>query len=100
MVKKCDMRMQWEGGEEALSLEDMVRRTGEHVNRILRENLYEMNLNEVQLNRLARQKKELRENLSRCGVGDESAKAYMLEFLQESVLKLFSLTEQNIDDKG
>lgn len=98
MVKKCDMRMQWEGGEEALSLEDMVRRTGEHVNRILRENLYEMNLNEVQLNRLARQKKELRENLSRCGVGDESAKAYMLEFLQESVLKLFSLTEQNIDE--
>ena len=85
--------------EELLSdPEGMVRRVGEHVNRILRENLYEMNLNAAQLNRLARQKKELRDNLARCGVGDELAKAYVLEFLQESLLKLFHLDERTIDD--
>lgn len=84
--------------DPVLSLESMVRRTGEHVNRILRENLYEMNLNEGQLKRLARQKKELRDNLARCGTGDELAKAYVLEFLQESLLKLFRLTEHNIDE--
>ena len=79
-------------------LEGMVRRVGEHVNRILRENLYEMNLDAARLKRLTRQKKELRENLSRCGVGDDLAKAYVLEFLQESLLKLFHLNEQTIDE--
>ena len=85
--------------EELLpDLDGMVRRTGEHVNRILRENLYEMNLDATRLKRLARQKKELRDNLARCGVGDDLAKAYVLEFLQESLLKLFHLNEHNMDD--
>ncbi len=84
--------------DSGIGLEEMVRRVGEHVNRILRENLYEMDLNEAQLNRLARQKKELRENLARCGVGDEAAKAYVLEFLQESLLRLFALSERSIDE--
>lgn len=84
--------------EELLSdLEGMVRRVGEHVNRILRENLYEMNLDATRLRRLARQKKELRDNLARCGVGDDLAKGYVLEFLQESLLKLFGFNEQTID---
>lgn len=95
-----DERMTEHGRREvaALSLEEMVRRTGEHVNRILRENLYEMNLDAVQLNRLARQKKELRDNLARCGVGDDLAKSYVLEFLQESLLKLFHLNEHTINE--
>lgn len=97
MVKKRKAPAMWKDFDDALSLEEMVSRTGEHVNRILRENLYEMNLNEAQTKRLVRQKKELRENLARCGVGDEPAKAYMLEFLQESLLRLFSLSENNID---
>ena len=50
-----------------------------------------MHLDTNRLNRLARQKKELRDNLARCGVGDDLAKAYVLEFLQESLLKLFGL---------
>ena len=61
--------------EQLPDLDGMVRRTGEHVNRILRENLYEMNLDATRLKRLARQKKELRDNLARCGVGDDLAKA-------------------------
>lgn len=85
--------------EEALpDLDVMVKRVGEHVNRILRENLYEMKLDAGQLKRLARQKKELRDNLARCGVGDDLAKAYVLEFLQESLLKLFGLNERSIDE--
>ena len=35
-------------------LDGMVRSIGEHVNRILRENLYEMKLDEGKLKRLAR----------------------------------------------
>ena len=60
--------------------EEMVQRTRAHVNRILRENLYEMKLNERQLHRLARQKSELRDCLARCGVGDETAKMYVMDF--------------------
>ncbi len=85
------------GRVSELSLEEMVLRISEHVNRILRENLYELRLDERKLRRLERQKKELREHLGRCGVGDASAKAYVLEFMQESLLKLFSLNEGNID---
>lgn len=83
--------------EQTYTLEEMVQRMGEHVNRILRENLYELRLNERQLHRLERQKKELRDNLTRCGVGDILAKSYVLEFMQESLLNLFHLDEQNID---
>ena len=79
-------------------LDGMVYRVGEHVNRILRKNLYEMNLDAARLNRLARQKKELRDNLARCGVGDDLAKAYVLEFMQECMLKLFRLNEHSIDE--
>ncbi|MBO5154472.1 MAG: pilus assembly protein CpaF [Eubacterium sp.] len=85
--------------EEPLpDLDGMVRSVGEHVNRILRENLYEMKLDAGKLKRLARQKKELRDNLARCGVGDDLAKAYVQEFLQESLLKLFRLNENTIDE--
>lgn len=96
-----DRKMENRNGRQAEVLPDldgMVRRVGEHVNRILRENLYEMHLDTNRLNRLARQKKELRDNLARCGVGDDLAKAYVLEFLQESLLKLFGLNEQTIND--
>ena len=79
------------------TLDEMVQRMGEHVNRILRKNLYELRLNERQLHRLERQKKELREHLLRCGVGDALAKSYVLEFMQESLLRLFCLNENNID---
>ena len=61
-----------------LTRQEMVRDLGNHVNTILRENLYELNLNERQLKRLSRQKKELRENLGRCGMGDDLAKEYIL----------------------
>ena len=82
---------------QVYTLDEMVQRMGEHVNRILRENLYELRLNERQLHRLERQKKELREHLLRCGVGDALAKSYVLEFMQESLLRLFCLNENNID---
>ena len=80
------------------TLEAMVQKTNEHMNQILRENLYEMNLEKSQLQRLERQKKELRDHLNRCGIGDDLAKTYMLEFLQECLLKLFHFNAENIDD--
>ncbi len=69
-----------------------------HINEILRENLYEMNLDERELKRLTTQKKLLRENLSKCGIGDDGAKKYVIDFIFESLLKLLDLNESNIDE--
>ena len=81
-----------------LTRQEMVRDLGNHVNTILRENLYELNLNERQLKRLSRQKKELRENLGRCGMGDDLAKEYIVEFVQECLLKLYHLNESKMQE--
>jgi len=75
----------------------MVQRVNDHVNGILRENLYEMNLSMAQLQRLARQKQELRRNLKNSGIGDRNAKEFMIDFIEECLLKLFSITEQTVD---
>ncbi len=84
--------------EKCVNLEDMVTVLATHVNKILRENLYEMNLDKVRLERLIRQKQELRENIGRCGIGDDLSKAYVIEFIQECLMKLYSFTESSIDD--
>lgn len=79
-----------------LTLELMVQKVNEHVNGILRENLYEMNLSMSKLKQLDRQKQELRSYLKRCGIGDRSAKEFMIDFIEECLLKLFSFDEQTI----
>ena len=79
-----------------LTQELMVQKINGHVNGILRENLYEMNLSMAKLQQLDRQKQELRNNLKRCGIGDRGAKDFMIDFIEECLLKLFSLDEQNI----
>ena len=84
--------------EKCGNLDDMVTVLAAHVNKILRENLYEMNLDKVRLERLIRQKQELRENIGRCGIGDDLSKTYVLEFIQECLLKLYSFNESNIDE--
>ena len=84
--------------EKCANLDDMVLTLALHVNKILRENLYEMNLDKVRLERLIRQKRELRENLGRCGIGDDLSKAYVVEFIQECLLKLYAFNERSIDE--
>lgn len=79
-----------------MTLELMIQKVNDHINGILRENLYEMHLSMEQLQRLARQKQELRRNLKRCGTGDKNAKEFMIGFIGECLLKLFSLDEKNI----
>ena len=81
-----------------ISEKQMVERINEHVNGILRENLYEMNLSKGQLGRLERQKQELRENLKLCGIGNRNAKEFLMDFIEECLLKLFSLDEHTINE--
>ena len=50
----------FEGKQQEITRQELVERVSEHVNRILRRNLYELKLDERQTFRLLRQKEELR----------------------------------------
>lgn len=77
---------------------EMVQKVSEHVNLILRENLYELKLNQRMTERLKNQKLELREMLKAAGTGDFVAKEYLIAFIQECLLKLYGFTEESIQN--
>lgn len=56
---------------------ELLLKLSEELNDILRANLYEIGLDEGELKRLRNKKKDLREALQRCGIGDLSAKKYV-----------------------
>ncbi len=82
---------------QILTQEMMVSRINDHVNGILRENLYEMNLSMERMKQLSRQKDELRDNLKCCGIGNRNAKEFVIDFIEECLLKLFSFDETTIN---
>lgn len=57
----------FEGKQQEITRQELVERVSEHVNRILRRNLYELKLDEKQTFRLLRQKEELRRYLKEAG---------------------------------
>lgn len=79
-----------------LSREELVQKVREHINHILRENLYELNMNEEQVIRLQQQKKELRMYLKRAGCGDAVAKDFLVNLIMESLKKLFFQREADL----
>ncbi len=84
--------------QEYLSRDEMVERVRCHMNQILRENLYEVNLSRDELFRLKAQKDELRSCLKRAGTGDAEAKSGLITAIQESLLKLYNLDESRIKE--
>ena len=60
----------FEGKQQEITRQELVERVSEHVNRILRRNLYELKLDERQTFRLLRQKEELRRYLKEAGTGN------------------------------
>lgn len=58
-------------------LKELLLRLSEEINDILRANLYEIGLDEDEVGRLKNKKKDLREALQRCGIGDKNAKEYV-----------------------
>ncbi len=68
------------------------------VQKILRDNLYEQKLEQSVMERLLRQKQELRQNLKGAGTGDAEAKAYMIRFIEERLYSAYNWTETTIDE--
>ena len=88
-TEKCNVK--------EISRQELVVKINEHVNRILRQNLYELKLDEHTANHLMQRKQELRDNLRRAGCGDLEAKKFLVQFIKESLMKLYGFTENTIE---
>ena len=86
-----------EAKEQEITRQELVERVSEHVNRILRRNLYELKLDEKQTFRLLRQKEELRRYLKEAGTGNLQVKEYLITFIQEFLLNGMKMDEEMIE---
>lgn len=86
----------FEGKQQEITRQELVERVSEHVNRILRRNLYELKLDEKQTFRLLRQKEELRRYLKEAGTGNLQVKEYLISFIQEFLLNGMKMDEEMI----
>ena len=86
----------FEGKQQEITRQELVERVSEHVNRILRRNLYELKLDERQTFRLLRQKEELRRYLKEAGTGNLQVKEYLISFIQEFLLNGMKMDEEMI----
>ena len=84
----------FEGKQQEITRQELVERVSEHVNRILRRNLYELKLDEKQTFRLLRQKEELRRYLKEAGTGNLQVKEYLISFIQEFLLNGMKMDEE------
>ena len=75
-----------------------MEKVSEHVNQILRRNLYELKLDEKQMMRLERQKEDLRRNLKAAGTGNRNVKEYLITFIEEFLLNSLLMDEEKINE--
>lgn len=80
-----------------ITRKELVKKVSEHVNRILRMNLYELKLDEKQTVRLVKQKEELRKWLKEAGTGNPEAKQFLITFIQEYLLNVLHMDEAKIE---
>lgn len=68
---------------EQLSMDSLIELVAEEINGILRTNLYEAGLSDGELERLKREKSDLRDALRNCGIGDSYAKKYVKQTIKK-----------------
>ena len=84
--------------KKIIQRQELVEKVSEHVNQILRRNLYELKLDEKQMTRLERQKEELRRNLKAAGTGNRNVKEYLITFIEEFLLNSLLMDEEKINE--
>lgn len=80
--------------KENINVEELIEYVNNEFNGILRANLYEVGLKEDELKRVRAKKRELRQALKNCGIGDIYSKNYI-----KSSIKNILLEKRHIDDK-
>lgn len=80
------------------SIEELIEAVSEEINKILRTNIYEISLSDKELNLLQEKKSELRIALRNCGIGDDSAKAFLKDIIKDILVEKMIITETNINE--
>lgn len=80
------------------TIEELIEAISEEINKILRTNIYEISLNEKELSLLKEKKSELRVALRNCGIGDDSAKAFLKDIIKDILVEKMIITEANINE--
>ncbi len=76
----------------------IINRVNDEVNHILRANLYEVGLSEKELHRLRVRKRELRDALNNCGIGDSASKQYVKSVIEEILVHRFGFSDKDWDE--
>lgn len=83
--------------KECKTIAELIEAVSEEINGILRANIYEISLKEEALKELKERKGELRSALRNCGIGDDSAKAFLKEVIKDILLEKRIVNEGNIN---
>ncbi len=81
---------------QVLNIDVLIQVINEEFNGILRANLYEIGLKEEELVRLRTKKRELRQALRNCGVGDIYSKNYIKSAIKNILIDKLRLEENSI----
>lgn len=81
---------------EQKRIQELVHGISQEFNGILRENLYELSLQKEELMRLRKRKRELRNALKNCGVGDLAAKEYVKSLIKTMLSEKFLKEEVEV----
>lgn len=84
--------------EGKLTIDRLIETVNEEINGILRANLYEIGLNDDELVRLRIKKRELRNALKNCGVGDIYSKNYIKTAIKNILLDKLNINEEEISE--
>lgn len=76
--------------------DEMIEIVNREFNGILRANLYEVGLSERELKRLRERKRELRQALKNCGIGDIYAKEYVKGVIRNIFLDKLKMDEEKL----
>ena len=77
--------------------DEIIEVVNNELNGILRANLYEIGLKEEELKRLRSRKRELREALKNCGIGDVYAKEYVKGVIRNIFLDKLVINEEKLN---
>ncbi|MDY5576820.1 MAG: pilus assembly protein CpaF [Lachnospiraceae bacterium] len=80
---------------EEIQEDSLILIVSDEMNQILRANLYEVGLNEKELKRLRIRKRELREALNNCGIGDAQAKLYVKNVIEDILVNKLKYGEES-----
>jgi pilus assembly protein CpaF len=80
------------------SIDSLLLFVKDAFNKILKTNLYEMNLTKEEFEKRVHNKNQLRKALKNCTYGDINAKNYVKDFIKDILVKSYNINEDNVNN--